>query len=251
MPGRLFRIRSRLGSNQFEPWPARPDVLDVSLSSAGIIGPPPSRDPSSPPRFRQSGLGIASVVIAAISIVGTALLFVTALAVARSAPVSAGEEGTPLSYLLGTWIFALGVLSLIGIVFGVGGLRQRDRRTTLATLGLVANILIPITLMAIMFADVSAVAQQRAKRWSAAATSAVSQRISQQPARTEPLLLLCCAAGSVGLGAIWLRRRAGNFNPPIATPVAGDVKFGRTCNRCSRVMPVASRFCRRCGAALT
>ena len=92
----------------------------------------------SQPVVTQSGLGIASFIIAVAVGFGMVLLVVYAGVVEASSPGGMDEESmTAIAIGLG----ALGGMAaaLLGVVLGIAGLVQRDRKRLFAVLGLVLN----------------------------------------------------------------------------------------------------------------
>src|ERR1700761_2740739 len=96
-------------------------------------------------------MGITSFVIGLFCLVGWILLIIVLVAAVRTDP-HADDEGTPLSYMVGGWMYGTVVLGLCGLVFGIGGARQRERRRSLAFAGLALNCVLPVgTLLVMLF----------------------------------------------------------------------------------------------------
>ncbi len=99
--------------------------------------------PIDAPKPKHSGLGIASLVIAVISI----LLFCLGLGVAvfasasDPATIESMPSDSPLYLTVGLMICFGGGLDLVGLGLGIGGLFQPDRNKTFAILGTVFNLL--------------------------------------------------------------------------------------------------------------
>jgi len=110
---------------------------------------------------KHSRLGIASFIMAVISIAGIILaIFLLVSAIGSQldpAAIQAGElptlpEGLMKSVITATGLFFLFIiLSLIGAVLGVAGLFQKDRLKLFAILGLVFNGLLVFLIVAIVF----------------------------------------------------------------------------------------------------
>src|SRR5689334_1314437 len=82
----------------------------------------------------QSGMGLASLVLAIFSLLNIVLLIAVVIATSATYPGRTAEE-TPFHYLIGIWEFATALIAVGGIVFGIGGLRQPNRRYSFATVG--------------------------------------------------------------------------------------------------------------------
>lgn len=90
-------------------------------------------------RMPQSGLGIASFVIALVSgLVILAAIVFSALIVASGD----AEQHMAVFGLVGIVVCAFLVLSLIGLILGFVALRRQDRRRTFGAIGLGLNALI-------------------------------------------------------------------------------------------------------------
>ena len=110
---------------------------------------------------KHSRLGIASFIMAIISIAGMILaIFLLVSAIGSQldpAAIQAGEvpampEGLMKSVITATGLFFLFIiLSLIGAVLGVAGLFQKDRLKLFSILGLVFNGLLVFFIVAIVF----------------------------------------------------------------------------------------------------
>ena len=191
---------------------------------------------------RQSGLGIASLVIAIVSFVNSVLLLIVAYAVATSSDVD-GNEQSPINYVLGGWIFGTGVLSLIGIVFGIGGVLQKDRRRKLAVAGLVLNVALPIGLMFILLMALTLAPARGAAAGRYAASPAHRNDVNDPPAWKSPTArvfqLATAAMASAVVFFVQRKRhaRSGLSHAPASSP----------CPRCGKPVPGSAGFCRRCG----
>jgi amino acid transporter len=176
-------------------------------------------------------MGIASLILAVIAVASVLLLIVVGLTVGATFHNMPGEE-TPFDYLLGTWCFATILVCICGIVFGIGGLRQANRRHSLAMIGLCANIAMPLGLLFLL-----AIGPPPRPTGSAARSSESS---AGQVVRTGTTCLILAVAGVV---AVRIRKRSiVRVSPGGSDSVA--------CRRCNKLMPCASKFCRRCGLEL-
>jgi len=90
-------------------------------------------------RLPQSGLGIASFVIALVSgLVVLAGIAFSALMIASGDP----DQHMPVFGVIGLVVTAFLLLSLVGLVLGFIALRRQDRRRTFGAIGLGLNALI-------------------------------------------------------------------------------------------------------------
>jgi hypothetical protein len=203
--------------------------------------------PTFPPSFpqRHSGLGIASLVIAIVSFISAVLLLVVAYAVATSGDVDANET-SPVNYVLGGWIFGTGVLSLTGIVFGIGGLLQKERRKKLAAVGLVLNVVLPIGLMFILvmamtLAPRDGVASSGARHATRQASSVVLHEDDTPRWKSPAARVFQLATAAMASAVVFFiqRRRSASAKSPGAAV--------EPCPRCGKPLPAVSGFCRRCG----
>jgi len=198
----------------------------------------PNHDPLSAPvesheRHPQSGMGIASCVIGATATLSVIMMMVVVRAMVAS-DLTPADELSPIFYVVGGWIFGTGVLSLAGIVFGIGGLRQRQRRYQCATIGLIANIVIPICLMAYLVIK---------------ATFQRSIWEKQAPVEVDPdgwhsPLTLFLALTFIFIAVFFVARLLHNRRPPAQSVATNP------CPKCRKLLPPASQFCRRCGHSL-
>jgi len=92
-------------------------------------------------RLPQSGLGIASFVIALVSgLVVVAGIAFAAMVVASGDP----EQNLPIFGIVGLILCVFLVLALVGLVLGFLALRRQDRRRTFGAIGLGINAFILI-----------------------------------------------------------------------------------------------------------
>lgn len=115
--------------------------MSIFVAPYPVVPPPLPRKP-------HSGMGIASFVIALAS--GCGIVFMLMLCVAMAAAPTPQHNMTSMNYVLGTLLFGIGVLTLIGIVFGIGGVLQANRQRAFAVIGLILNIALPIGLLFLM-----------------------------------------------------------------------------------------------------
>lgn len=186
----------------------------------------------------QSGMGITSFVIALLGCISIAMMVIVIVSVDRSAP-EARTEGSPMSYLIGTWMVGSVVLCLCGIVFGIGGVRQRQRRHDLAWLGLIGNIFLPLSTLFLMLLAVTfygAIGHPGPAEPLGAPDPADWSSTPSRLLRWATLALAIVIA--LYYGKKHQRRRA-----PASVPNGGFV----FCTHCRKAIPRTSRFCRRCG----
>lgn len=107
------------------------------------------RQPMSGIGRRQSGLGIASFVLAIVAGVTALALVVIAGVMEASSPGGMDEE-SPQAIIVGLGIFGVLGLSMLGVGLGVGGLVQADRSRAFGAIGLILNILVILGLGGIM-----------------------------------------------------------------------------------------------------
>ena len=104
----------------------------------------PYASPKSDPQWqkgvtqKQSGLGIASFVMAVLIGITAFALVVMAGVVEASTPGGMDEE-SPVAIIIGLGIFAVIGMSLLGIGLGIAGLLQPDRARIFSILGLSCN----------------------------------------------------------------------------------------------------------------
>lgn len=181
--------------------------------------------------MRHAGMGIASLILAIIAVASVSLGIMVVLTVGATFRHLPGED-TPFDYLLGTWCFATILVCICGIVFGIGGLRQANRRHSLAMVGLCTNIALPLGLLFLL-----AIGPPPGPSGSTARSPESS---TSQAARAGTACLILALAGVAALG---IRKRS---NLRVLPAVSGSV----VCLRCDKLMPRTSKFCRRCGLEL-
>src|SRR4051812_43133126 len=85
-----------------------------------------------------SGPGIASFTIAMLTVI-MLIDFIAIMGAWISTPHGPPRENEPVRIALGVWGFSLLGLWLIGTIFGVWGLFQRNRKKPLAVFGVLLN----------------------------------------------------------------------------------------------------------------
>lgn len=172
-------------------------------------------------------MGITSFAILVLSI-GTGLVMLVMIYAMSASNFRPTDEEGPVFYVIGGWVFSTVVLSLVGIVFGIGGLLQKGRRHHFAAIGLTGNLVTPLTLMATLVFGLTY----------RTATPGIKPITLDPPDWSSPVALVC-AAICIGLlvGIVWrlTHRRS------LATRAVMN------CPRCRKGVPAAVRFCRRCG----
>jgi hypothetical protein len=97
----------------------------------------------------QSGVGVASFVMAVIG--GVALLALVATAGVMESRTPGGmDENSPAAIAVGLGILAGLVLNAVGIVLGIVAVFQRDRKKVFAVLGLTFNALTLLAVVGLM-----------------------------------------------------------------------------------------------------
>jgi hypothetical protein len=105
------------------------------------------RSPGSGPK--QSGLGIASLVVA-IAAGATAFALVVVAGMMEVSTPGGMDEESPQAILVGLGIFGVLGLNFLGLGLGVAGIVQPDRSRVVAILGLVLNALVILGLCGLM-----------------------------------------------------------------------------------------------------
>ena len=106
------------------------------------------------PDKRQSGLGVASFTLSLVSIVATIALFgyVGYLEITAAGGVSGDDT---VAMLIGFAIIACIAMLLVGVVLGIVALLQKERRRTLAAIGVGLNGLFAILIGVVMWIGIS------------------------------------------------------------------------------------------------
>lgn len=198
--------------------------MDVTFERVRVVGQQSGVSRSS--GLPQSGMGITSFAIAVLGCFSQAILIIVCLS-SRDSAGQGGHQVTTQEYLIGLWQCGTMVLFLCGIVFGIGGMRQRGHRQHVAMIGLVANILVPagvsfLLLIAFIFKNREEHAQ------GAGGTDHVAW--SMTPTRLAVVAMwgvLAVYCARKPLRRIWVR--------------------GTICGRCRKQLPRSARYCRRCG----
>jgi hypothetical protein len=192
----------------------------------------------------QSGMGVASLVLAIFSLLNIVLLIAVVAATSATYPGRTAEE-TPFHYLIGIWEFATALIAVGGIVFGIGGLRQPNCRYSFATVGLCLNVAIPIGIMFFLLLSMSTQPQSTPAQEVDDAPAPTS--VKEQPAWRSPAALTMQVA-TIGMAGVlvaysWRNRTKPNVAPAKAAELV-------SCEICRKEVPNTSRFCRRCGHAM-
>jgi hypothetical protein len=172
-------------------------------------------------------MGIASFVILMLSACIELMLTIMISAMGAS-HVQLRDEASPVFYVIGGSMFSEVVLSLVGIVFGVGGLLQKGRRRHFAALGLLGNVGLPlVTMGALVF------------RMTYAGSSTGMKPVTlDAPNWNSPVAIGCMTCFLTLLPVVvwrfWRKRSS-----------AGAA--GMNCPRCHKIGLAGARFCRRCG----
>jgi len=131
--------------------------LQINFKQAAKMNSPGGIDATSNepiPEKQQSGLGVASFTLSLVSIVATIAVFGYAGYVEiNTAGGVAGDETQAM--LIGFAIIACIALLLVGMVLGIVGLLQTERRRTLAAIGAGLNGLFAILIGVIMWIGLS------------------------------------------------------------------------------------------------
>jgi hypothetical protein len=188
-------------------------------------------------------MGIASLLIAILVFVSSVLRDVVLTAVEASAQLPARDA--PANYVFNGWQLANIVLGLVGIVFGIGGVLQKNRRHGVAVAGLVMNILLP---MLFLIGLVFALREDEYRRADGASRGVVEETRGAYPPGPPNFKPLVIGSVPFALILIWWRRLR---RARLATEAGATAFFGQThlphCSRCRKPRPLESRFCRRCG----
>jgi hypothetical protein len=195
---------------------------------------------------RQSGMGIASLVIGLISLLNAILVLTVGVAIARSFTPTF-DELIPINYVMGWWLYGTGVMSLVGIVFGIGGLRQKNRRVHLALAGLALNIILPMGMMFLLVLGATltdsrsgAASRGPLDTYDPAAWHSPASRLSRWA-----LLAMIVAVAAYYRNKSVARRKSAKVPPAI--PASDSIKI---CPNCRKSLPPSVGFCRRCGATV-
>jgi hypothetical protein len=103
-----------------------------------------------PPSLRHSGVGIASVIIAVLSVVGLMATLIGAVILVANDPSVFENEQAPATIAVGLSVIACMLLSLVGAALGIGGLAQRGRKRAVPAIGLSVNALIVLLMLGLI-----------------------------------------------------------------------------------------------------
>lgn len=182
---------------------------------------------TAPNKLPHAGMGIASFVILMLS-AGTGLVLTIMLYAMAASKVNPTDEASPIFYVIGGWMFSVVVLSLVGIVFGIGGVLQKGRRRHFAVIGLLGNLIFPLALMALLVLRMTY----------AGPTPGLKPLTLDSPNWDSPVAIGCMVSLVALLPFVVLRFvRKGSR--------ARGAHAG--CPRCGKAMSAGARFCRRCG----
>ena len=211
------------------------------LKQGAARQPPPKARPASE-AMPRSGMGVASMVMAIISLVNILILIIVVVAVHDTFQPNDVED-SPFHYLLGGWTLGIGLLCVCGIVFGIGGLRQTNRRRTVATVGLCLNIAIPILIMFFMLLI------QTLNSTDADANVAHAAPVAADSPPWRSPFAITFQALTIGMGvALFAYYRKKHVARQENAPIHAVATIA--CQRCKKRVPVTSKFCRRCGNAM-
>lgn len=193
----------------------------------------------------RSGMGVASLSMAIASVASVGLL-VAVVIVTDVTFHGPPREDSPFFYLVGGWMFATGLISVVGIVFGIGGVLQPRRRHGVAAWGLCLNIAIPVGSMFLLLVA------QTARNLSAergAPAPRVRLRLAAATGEAEPpawkspgarvFQCLTAAMGAALFAYYGTRRRS----------AARQTAASAACGQCGKHLARGSTYCRRCGCA--
>jgi hypothetical protein len=191
---------------------------------------------------RHAGMGVASFVI---GIIGMAsMILCSTISGSISGNALPGEDYQTIEYILGGWTFGTEIFCLVGIVFGVGGLLQKQRRRALAVSGLIINIIVPLTFMFIVI--VSLTLSQSDPKYKERQRR-ILEHADPAPWRTP--FSRCFQVATVGMaGAVFVvfRRKAKRSRDAFLAAKA-TANLNAICPRCFKRTTKASSFCSRCG----
>jgi hypothetical protein len=224
---------------------------NISILSLRASGTPAPGRPSGPEMLPLSGMGITSLVMAIFSLLNILLFILVARAV-RGTFHGPDELESPLNYFLGSWMLGIGLVCVTGIVFGIGGVCQANRRRSVATLGLCLNIGIPIGMMFIML--LLQTLRYPAERGEIAQATPDIDTIDPAAWRSPfARTMQCVTLGMAGgLVAFYGRKRGARVGSSAVRVGSSPVRVVASvnCRGCRKQMPATARFCRRCGAAM-
>ena len=97
---------------------------------------------------KHSGFGIASFAVGVVMAVVEMFAFIVATVLTSSAR-SLSTSGNPGLIIVGVFILGGIVFLLIGIMLGIAGLFQRDRKKSFPILGILVNLLVILAVVGI------------------------------------------------------------------------------------------------------
>jgi hypothetical protein len=191
--------------------------------------------------FPQAGMGVASLVLAIISLFSIAVLIIVIVSV-DSTFHQIKDDDAPFNTMIGTWTVASALIAVAGIVFGIGGLCKSDRRRSCAAIGLCLNIAIPACFMflLLLYLSIDPPSRQHAR--------SLAEASHDPPAWKSPAAIFWQCA-TVGLGISVTMHLRNKRRQRLATLGVGTVDLA-VCATCQKRIPRTSRFCRRCGTAM-
>lgn len=197
----------------------------------------------------EAGMGIASFVMGILTILNIVLLTIVMFAASASS-MRNEDEFSPFNYVMGGWLGGSALLAICGVVIGIGGIRQKNRRHRLALAGLCMNATIPIMVFFVLLMGTVSMAQTDNRP--------VSRFVDEKAWKSPAALVMQLVTLFWGVAlAIRIRRRrqqqrlvAAAALPAMHTPpdltIPPPPGF-RRCAQCAKNVPETSRFCRRCG----
>jgi hypothetical protein len=112
--------------------------------------PPAGYGYTAPVPPRHSGLGIISIVLAALSAVAVVVTLVIAGVMSAKDPTMFDNDQAPATMALGAAVILGACLSLVGVGLGIGGLVDKNRKKVFPTIGVVFNALIILAVVGLM-----------------------------------------------------------------------------------------------------
>ena len=106
--------------------------------------------PGAPQPTSHSGIGIASLLLGILSVLGLVATVVVGVVMTANDPGALENENSPATLALGACALACLLLSLVGVGLGIGGLVQRDRKRVFAWIGLTLNAVILLLVVGLM-----------------------------------------------------------------------------------------------------
>jgi ABC-type multidrug transport system permease subunit len=186
-------------------------------------------------------MGVASLVLALLNILSIVLMIVV-VAAAKATFHDGNRNDSPFFYVLAGWLLGILLLSVCGIVFGIGGMRQPNRRHSMALAGLCVNIAIPMLLMfALLLGEAYADSIPDSE-------TPDYHRAVRDPGSWHSPTAVIFGSLTVGFAAalVWVKRKK-----RMAAQATRELSSETlACPRCRKVVPRSAQFCRRCGVSL-